>query len=79
MSESKKVLVKIQPKNEPEQLAEMLKEFDAVEELEGKTVLSVPESHTIITDEGHLIIVLPSRLDFAIALEPDEFVILTKQ
>jgi len=73
-----KVLIKISPKNDAEQLAEMLKEFEATDEkLEG--VITVPETNHLITDEGHLLIVLPHRLDFAIALEPDEFVVLAKQ
>lgn len=74
-----KVLIKISPKNPPEELAAMLQEFDAVEELDGKKLLTVPKTNQLVTDEGHLLIVLPDRLDFAIALEPDEFVILMEQ
>lgn len=74
-----KVLIKIAPKNEPEELKAMLEEFDAVEELNGKKLLTVPKTNQLVTDEGHLLIVLPDRLDFAIALEPDEFAIMAEQ
>lgn len=74
-----KVLIKISPKNSPEELAAMLQEFDAVDELDGKKLLTVPKTNQLVTDEGHLLIVLPDRLDFAIALEPDEFVIMAEQ
>lgn len=74
-----KVLIKISPKNEPEELKAMLEEFDAVTELDGKQLLTVPKTNQLVTDEGHLLIVLPDRLDFAIALEPEEFAILAEQ
>lgn len=74
-----KVLIKISPKNDAEELKAMLEEFDAVNELDGKTLLTVPKTNQLITEEGHLLIVLPDRLDFAIALEPDEFAVLAEQ
>lgn len=74
-----KVLIKISPKNDEAELKAMLEEFDAVEELDGKTLLTVPKTNQLVTEEGHLLIVLPDRLDFAIALEPEEFAILAEQ
>ncbi|ARM71045.1 hypothetical protein pVco7_gp056 [Vibrio phage pVco-7] len=77
-NEATKVLIRVKPKNSAEELDAMFTEFDAAEELKDKTMLTVPSTNRLVTDEGHLLVVLPKRLDFAIAYEPDEFVVLAE-
>lgn len=72
-------LINIKPNNAgtPE-LAEMLKHFQAEDEkLSG--VVQVPKDNYLITEEGHLVILFPHRIDFAVGLEPDEFMIMAEK
>lgn len=80
MTESnKKLLIKLQPKNDPTQLTEMLMEFEALGlKLDGG-VISVPKNYTIVNEEKELIFVFPDRLDFVVALEEDEYLIIAEQ
>jgi len=39
----------------------------------------INKNNTLITDEGHLVFIYPDKLWYAVALEPDEFVILMEQ
>ena len=38
--------------------------------------ITINKNNTLITDEGHLVFIYPDKLWYAVALEPDEFVIL---
>ena len=38
--------------------------------------ITINKNNTLITDEGHLVLIYPNKLWYAVALEPDEFVIL---
>ncbi|UOX40242.1 hypothetical protein [Vibrio phage PhiImVa-1] len=61
-----------------EEHAEMIKSFQADDvKLEG--MISVPKNNYVITPENHLVILLPQRIDFAIGLEPDEYMIVAEQ
>ena len=74
-----KTLIRIKANNlNTPEYAEMLKEFKA-EDVKLEGVISVPKDNYLVTAEGHLVILLPDRIDFAIGLEPDEFTILTEQ
>jgi len=76
MEKPKKLLIQLTPKNELSQLTQMIDEFSAYNlKLEGG-ILSVPSNYTFITKEDHLLIVLPDRIDFLIALEPTEYLII---
>ena len=39
----------------------------------------INKHNTIITEEGNLVFIYPDKLWYAVALEPDEFIILTEQ
>lgn len=41
--------------------------------------ITINKNNTLITDEGHLVFIHPDKLWYAVALEPDEFVILMEQ
>lgn len=61
-----------------EEHAAMIAEFQAGDEkLEG--MISVAKTDYVITPEDHLVILLPHRIDFAIGLEPDEYMIVAEQ
>lgn len=83
--EVKNKLVMIKPKNNAEQLMEMLKEFKAEDAFKVKedgkiqAIHTIPETHMKVTKEGHLLFLFPDRMDFAVALEPDEFQILAEK
>ena len=38
--------------------------------------ITINKNNTLIADEGHLVFIYPDKLWYAVALEPDEFVIL---
>ncbi|AJF40672.1 hypothetical protein HYP07_gp098 [Vibrio phage JSF3] len=76
--ENVKVLFKVTPKNDESELKQMLEEFEATDEkLTG--IVTIPKTNQLVTEEGHLLMVHPHRLDFAQACEPDEFVALAEQ
>lgn len=76
MDNSKKLLIKLNPDNDPTELNEMLMAFEAHGlKLEGG-ILSIPENYTIINENNHLIMVLPNRIDFAICLKPEEYLVI---
>lgn len=78
MATLKLLLIKLKPKNDPKEFFKMLQEFDALDEtLDG--MVTLPETHTKVTDEGHLLFLFPHRLDFAVACEPGEFQELTQR
>lgn len=79
MSEQvKNVLIKLKPKNPSEEIQKMIKEFEA-EDVKLEGVITLPETHMKLTDEGHLLFLFPDRMDFAVAMEPDEFQILAEK
>ena len=41
--------------------------------------ITINKNNTLITDEGHLVSIYPDKLWYAVALEPNEFVILMEQ
>ena len=41
--------------------------------------ITINKNNTLITEEGHLVFLYPDKLWYAVALEPDEFVILMEQ
>ncbi|MGL4252924.1 MAG: hypothetical protein ACRCR2_02545 [Fusobacteriaceae bacterium] len=74
-----KILVQVKPNNDAAQLEAMLTEFEAHGlKLEGNGIISVPKLFTHITDKEELLFVFPNRQDFMVALEKDEYVILTQ-
>lgn len=81
MSEENKtqLLIRVKPNNaDTPEYKEMLKEFQA-EDVKFEGIITVPKDYTFITDEKDLLIVLPNRIDFTIALEEDEYQILTEK
>lgn len=75
---AKTVLVMLKPKNPSEEINQMIEEFQAKDvKLQG--VVSIPETHMKVTDEGHLLFLFPNRMDFAVAMEPDEFQIMAEK
>lgn len=74
-----KLLINLKPKNAdtPEYL-EMLKEFDA-ESDKFSGIITIPKNFTYITEDGHLLFIRPERIDYAVAFEPEEYVILAEQ
>jgi hypothetical protein len=61
-----------------EEHAAMIKEFQA-EDVKLEGMISVPKNNYVITPENHLVILLPDRIDFAIGLEEDEYMIVAEQ
>ena len=41
--------------------------------------ITILKHNTIITEEGNLVFIYPDKLWYAVALEPDEFIILMEQ
>ena len=41
--------------------------------------ITINKHNTLITDEGNLVFIYPDKLWYAVALEPDEFIILMEQ
>ena len=41
--------------------------------------ITINKHNTIITEEGNLVFIYPNKLWYAVALEPDEFIILMEQ
>ena len=41
--------------------------------------ITINKHNTIITEEGNLVFIYPDKLWYAVALEPDEFIILMEQ
>lgn len=78
MSEVKQVLIRMKPKNSPAEFQSMVEEFKATDvKLDG--MITLPDSHFKVTEEGHLLFIFPDRLDFACAFEPDEFQIMAEK
>lgn len=74
----KTVLIKLKPKNTSEEIQKLVEEFKATDvKLDG--MISLPETHMKVTDEGHLLFLFPNRMDFAVAMEPDEFQIMAEK
>lgn len=76
--EVKNVLIKLKPKNPSEEIEQMMEEFEA-KDVKLSGVITLPETHMKVTDEGHLLFLFPDRMDFAVAMEPDEFQILAEK
>lgn len=80
MSDNKiELLIRVKPSNiDTPEYAEMLKEFQA-EDVKFEGMITVPKDYTFITDEKDLLLVLPNRIDFTIALTEDEYQILSEK
>ena len=61
-----------------EDMTSLLEEWGAeLDDLTGNIIIN--KDNTIITQEGHLVFVYPDKLWYAVAVEPDEFVILMEK
>ena len=59
-------------------MTSLLEEWGAeLDDLTGNIIIN--KDNTIITEEGHLVFVYPDKLWYAVAVEPDEFVILMEK
>lgn len=78
-----KLIINLRPKTIQdipigEDMTSLLKEWGAeLDDLTGNIIIN--KDNTIITEEGHLIFVYPDKLWYAVAVEPDEFVILMEK
>ena len=71
------LLIKLAPKNDSEELQALRDQYDFPNvKVEG--TIRIPKRNTIITDEDHLIIVFPDRLDITFGFEPSEFSIVAE-
>lgn len=81
MSEENQIsmMYKLAPKNyDTPEFQALLDEFDA-RDVKLKGIITIPKNNQLVTDEGHLLMIFPDRLDFATAAEPDEFVLLAEK
>lgn len=78
-----KLIINLRPKTIQdipvgEDMTSLLKEWGAeLDDLTGNIIIN--KDNTIITEEGHLVFVYPDKLWYAVAVEPDEFVILMEK
>ena len=78
-----KLIINLRPKTIQdipvgEDMTSLLEEWGAeLDDLTGNIIIN--KDNTIITEEGHLVFVYPDKLWYAVAVEPDEFVILMEQ
>ena len=75
--EESMLLIKLAPKNEVEELQALREQYE-FSNVKVEGTIRIPKRNTIITDEGHLIIVFPSRLDLNFCFEPSEFCIVAE-
>ena len=78
-----KLIINLRPKTIQdipvgEDMTSLLEEWGVeLDDLTGNIIIN--KDNTILTDEGHLIFVYPDKLWYAVAVEPDEFVILLEK
>lgn len=78
-----KLIINLRPKTIQdipvgEDMTSLLEEWGAeLDDLTGNIIIN--KDNTIITEEGHLVFVYPDKLWYAVAVEPDEFVILMEK
>ncbi|MGL5155813.1 MAG: hypothetical protein ACRC9H_12940 [Aeromonas veronii] len=78
-----KLIINLRPKTIQdipvgEDMTSLLEEWGAeLDDLTGNIIIN--KDNTIITEEGHLVFVYPDKLWYAVAVEPDEFVILVEK
>ena len=78
-----KLLIKLSPKNVQDtpidgDIQSHLTEF-GVEMNDITGIVIINKSDSVITPEGHLLFINPEKKWFAVAFEPDEFVIISEQ
>ena len=78
-----KLIINLRPKTIQDipvgkDMTSLLEEWGAeLDDLTGNIIIN--KDNTIITEEGHLVFVYPDKLWYAVAVEPDEFVILMEK
>ena len=71
------LLIKLAPKNTSEELQTLRDQYE-FNDVKVEGTIRIPKRNTLITDEDHLIIVFPDRLDLTFGFEPSEFSIVAE-